>query len=61
MALAGLWETWRSPAGSFAIITTMPNEQRRLRSATRALPTGDNFAPAALEQKQGDVLKPTSA
>jgi putative SOS response-associated peptidase YedK len=30
MALAGLWETWRSPAGervrSFAIITTAPNE-----------------------------------
>jgi hypothetical protein len=30
MALAGLWETWRSPAGewvrSFAIITTTPNE-----------------------------------
>ena len=30
MALAGLWETWRSPAGewirSFAIITTDPNE-----------------------------------
>ena len=30
MALAGLWETWRSPAGervrSFAIITTKPNE-----------------------------------
>src|SRR5712675_2626602 len=30
MALAGLWEAWRSPAGervhSFAIITTMPNE-----------------------------------
>jgi len=30
MALAGLWETWRSPAGekirSFAIITTVPNE-----------------------------------
>jgi len=30
MALAGLWENWRSPAGewvrSFAIITTMPNE-----------------------------------
>ena len=30
MALAGLWETWRSPAGervrSFAIITTIPNE-----------------------------------
>ena len=30
MALAGLWETWRSPAGervrSFAIITTEPNE-----------------------------------
>ena len=30
MALAGLWETWRSPAGervhSFAIITTRPNE-----------------------------------
>jgi putative SOS response-associated peptidase YedK len=30
MALAGLWENWRSPAGewvrSFAIITTTPNE-----------------------------------
>jgi putative SOS response-associated peptidase YedK len=30
MALAGLWEIWRSPAGervrSFAIITTTPNE-----------------------------------
>jgi putative SOS response-associated peptidase YedK len=30
MALAGLWENWKSPAGewirSFAIITTMPNE-----------------------------------
>jgi putative SOS response-associated peptidase YedK len=30
MALAGLWETWRSPAGervrSFAIITTTPNQ-----------------------------------
>jgi putative SOS response-associated peptidase YedK len=30
MALAGVWETWRSPAGerirSFAIITTEPNE-----------------------------------
>src|SRR4029077_6949501 len=32
MALAGLWETWRSPAGervrSFAIMTTTPNELR---------------------------------
>jgi putative SOS response-associated peptidase YedK len=31
MALAGLWETWRSPAGervrSFAIVTTAPNAQ----------------------------------
>jgi putative SOS response-associated peptidase YedK len=30
MALAGLWETWRSPEGervrSFAVITTEPNE-----------------------------------
>jgi putative SOS response-associated peptidase YedK len=30
MALAGLWETWRSPAGerirSFAVVTTEPNE-----------------------------------
>jgi putative SOS response-associated peptidase YedK len=30
MGMAGLWETWRSPAGerirSFTIITTTPNE-----------------------------------
>jgi putative SOS response-associated peptidase YedK len=30
MAMAGLWDTWRSPAGervrSFTIITTTPNE-----------------------------------
>jgi putative SOS response-associated peptidase YedK len=30
MGMAGLWETWRSPAGerirSFTIITTQPNE-----------------------------------
>jgi putative SOS response-associated peptidase YedK len=30
MALAGLWENWRSPAGRsvriFAVITTTPNE-----------------------------------
>jgi len=30
MAMAGLWETWRSPAGerirSFTIVTTTPNE-----------------------------------
>ena len=30
MALAGLWENWRSPAGewvrSFAVITTTPND-----------------------------------
>jgi putative SOS response-associated peptidase YedK len=30
MALAGLWDSWRTPAGervrSFAIITTAPNE-----------------------------------
>ena len=33
MALAGIWETWRSPADqrvqSFAIITRTPNELRR--------------------------------
>jgi putative SOS response-associated peptidase YedK len=33
IALAGLWETWRSPTGervrSFAIITTTPNETER--------------------------------
>ena len=32
MALAGLWENWKSPAGewmrTFAIITTTPNELR---------------------------------
>jgi putative SOS response-associated peptidase YedK len=33
MALAGVWENWRSPAGewvrSFAIITTTPDEVMR--------------------------------
>ncbi len=47
MALAGLWETWRSPAGerirSFAIITTTPNELC-----------------AALHNRMPVVLKPTA-
>ncbi len=47
MALAGLWETWRSPAGervrSFAIITTTPNElcaelHNRMRHGDHPLP-----------------------
>jgi putative SOS response-associated peptidase YedK len=42
MALASLWENWRSPAGewvrSFAIITTVPN---KLCAAAQADPDVD--------------------
>jgi putative SOS response-associated peptidase YedK len=42
MALAGLWENWRSPAGewvrSFAIITTAP--ERCIRGSAVALCRG---------------------
>jgi len=45
MALAGLSETWRSPAGervrSFAIITTAPNElYAEIYNRTGVLPRG---------------------
>src|SRR5215813_7890315 len=42
MALAGLWENWRSPAGewvrSFAIITTTPNELRARLLGQKVMP-----------------------
>jgi putative SOS response-associated peptidase YedK len=42
MALAGLWENWRSPAGewvrSFAIIPTTPNELRARLLGQKVMP-----------------------
>jgi len=48
MALAGLWENWRSPAGewvrSFAIITTTPNERcAELHNRMPVVPAGENW------------------
>jgi putative SOS response-associated peptidase YedK len=48
MALAGLWENWRSPAGewvrSFAIITTTPNELcAKLHDRMPVIPDRDNW------------------
>ena len=42
MALAGLWEKWRSPTGewvrAFAIVTTTPNECAELRNSDASSP-----------------------
>jgi putative SOS response-associated peptidase YedK len=59
MALAGLWETWRSPAGervrSLAIITTTPNELcAELHNRMPVVP-GPKTWPAWLEEEPADA------
>jgi putative SOS response-associated peptidase YedK len=59
MALAGLWETWRSPAGetvrSFAIITTTPNElYAELHNRMPVILAPESW-PAWLGEKAADV------
>jgi putative SOS response-associated peptidase YedK len=59
MALAGLWETWRSPAGervrSFAIITTEPNELcARLHNRMPAILAPEAW-PAWLDEEPADL------
>jgi putative SOS response-associated peptidase YedK len=59
MALAGLWENWRSPAGewvrSFAIITTTPNERcAELHNRMPVVLAGENW-PAWLGEEPADA------
>jgi putative SOS response-associated peptidase YedK len=58
MVLAGLWETWRSPAGermrSFAIVTTAPNALlAELHDRMPVILAPENW-PARLGEKQAD-------
>jgi putative SOS response-associated peptidase YedK len=62
MALAGLWENWRSPAGewvrSFAIITTTPNELcAELHNRMPVVLKRDAW-PAWLGEQPADVPQP---
>ena len=59
MAMAGLWETWRSPAGervrSFAIVTTEPNALlAELHDRMPVILAADNW-PAWLGETQADL------
>ena len=59
MALAGLWETWRSPAGervrSFAIITTTPNELCAELHNRMPVVLGTETWPARLGEEPADA------
>jgi putative SOS response-associated peptidase YedK len=58
MALAGLWENWRSPAGewvrSFAIVTTTPNELCAELHTRMPVVLGPETWPAWLGEKPAD-------
>ena len=59
MALAGVWETWRSPAGervrSFAIVTTAPNELlAELHDRMPVILAAENW-PAWLGERAADL------
>jgi len=58
MALAGLWENWRSPAGewvrSFAIVTTTPNELCAELHDRMPVVLGPETLPAWLEEEPAD-------
>jgi putative SOS response-associated peptidase YedK len=59
MALAGLWENWRAPAGewirSFAIITTRPNELCAELHNRKPVVLGREAWPAWLGEEPGDA------
>src|SRR5215469_10962740 len=59
MALAGLWENWRSPAGervrSFAIVTTRPNEQCAELHDRMPVVLGPETWPAWLGEEPADA------
>ena len=59
MALAGLWENWRSPAGewirSFAIVTTTPNELCAELHNRMPVVLGPEAWPIWLGEKQVDL------
>jgi len=62
MALAGLWENWKSPAGewvrSFAIVTTEPNELcAELHSRMPVILLSEAW-PAWLAEEPADVRQP---
>ena len=61
MALAGLWETWRSPAGervrSFAIITTTPNELCGELHLRMPVVLGPQVWPEWLGEEPADVAR----
>src|SRR5216684_4316038 len=61
MALAGLWETWRSPAGervrSFAIITTAPNELCAELHNRMPVILGPQVWPEWLGEKAADMAR----
>ena len=59
MTLAGVWETWRSPAGervrSFAIVTTAPNELlAELHDRMPVILAAENW-PAWLGERAADL------
>jgi putative SOS response-associated peptidase YedK len=59
MALAGLWESWRSPAGervrSFAIVTTWPNELCAALHDRMPVVLGRQSWPAWLGEEPADI------
>ena len=62
MALAGLWENWRSPADewirSFAIITTTPNELCAELPNRMPVVLGPETWPAWLGEEPADARQP---
>ena len=62
MALAGVWENWRSPAGewgrSFAIITTTPNElSGEIHNRMPVILKPETWPPAWLGEEPADIAE----
>src|SRR5262249_3234126 len=64
MALAGVWENWKSSAGewvrSFAIVTTEPNEFCAQLHNRMPVVLGPETWPTWLGEEAGDEARPTS-